>query len=52
MDLDENDIVNMFKYGFEKECFQDNATEIKNELERYLAEQNEDIRNKTFDTLA
>jgi len=52
VDPDEDDTVNIFKFGFEKEYFQDNATEMKNELERYLAEPNEDIRNKTFDILA
>jgi len=51
VDSDEDDDVNMFKSDFEKECIEDNALEMKNELERYLAEPNEDIRNNMFDIL-
>ena len=51
VDSDEDDIVNMFKSDFEKEYIEDNAFEIKNDLDRFLAEPNEDIRNNTFDIL-
>ena len=52
MDSDDDDFINMFESDFEKECVEDDAFEMKNELERYLTGPSEDRRNTIFDTLA
>uniref|UniRef100_A0A803PJE3 BED-type domain-containing protein n=1 Tax=Cannabis sativa TaxID=3483 RepID=A0A803PJE3_CANSA len=51
IDSDDDDSVNMFESEFDKECDEDDALDMKNELDRYFMDRNEDRKQKDFDIL-
>ncbi|XP_074374012.1 zinc finger BED domain-containing protein RICESLEEPER 1-like [Apium graveolens] len=51
MNDSDDDDSNMFESEFDRECDEDDALDIKNELDGYYLVRNEDMKNKDFDIL-